>query len=328
MSGGLVRIGAQKSPELAFCLFRIPPKGGRVLWQITNVCNYTCSYCIFSSGPGRPRGELDTARAIAAIEALAERGFSYLKFTGGEPFARKDFLRLMERASELGLEMDVSTNASLVTDACARRLAALTGLSQVHVSVDGPDAPSHEAARGPATFEPTVRGLIRLVEAGVRVRAGCALFEGNERQMPELAAACRDWGVAELIFSLMEPVGRLAGDHSMLCRRPPGEIAREAAALAARYAGSLAISYNNAPPPSGEPQGLCPGGRRFLFIDHLGRVSPCSWLVERDPGCRSELTLNEASLEEILRSRPITSFFESIASAAEAGRLGCPRLWS
>ena len=32
-----------------FCLFRIPENGGRVLWEITNTCNYRCSYCIFSS---------------------------------------------------------------------------------------------------------------------------------------------------------------------------------------------------------------------------------------------------------------------------------------
>ena len=32
-----------------FCLFRIPENGGRVLWEITNTCNYNCSYCIFSS---------------------------------------------------------------------------------------------------------------------------------------------------------------------------------------------------------------------------------------------------------------------------------------
>ena len=43
-----------------FCLFRIPEKGGRVLWEITNTCNYHCSYCIFSCKNKKYENELTT----------------------------------------------------------------------------------------------------------------------------------------------------------------------------------------------------------------------------------------------------------------------------
>jgi len=32
-----------------FCLFNIKEDGARVIREVTNACNYTCSYCIFSS---------------------------------------------------------------------------------------------------------------------------------------------------------------------------------------------------------------------------------------------------------------------------------------
>ena len=51
-----------------FCLFRIPENGGRVLWEITNTCNYHCSYCIFSSESKKYENELSTEEIKKAIK--------------------------------------------------------------------------------------------------------------------------------------------------------------------------------------------------------------------------------------------------------------------
>ena len=56
-----------------FCLFRIPENGGRVLWEITNTCNYHCSYCIFSSESKKYENELSTEEIKKAIKELKEK---------------------------------------------------------------------------------------------------------------------------------------------------------------------------------------------------------------------------------------------------------------
>ncbi len=77
-----------------FCAFRIPENGGRVLWEITNTCNYHCCYCIFSSESKIYENELNTNEVKRVIEELKENHFSYIKFTGGEPFTRKDMIEI------------------------------------------------------------------------------------------------------------------------------------------------------------------------------------------------------------------------------------------
>ena len=56
-----------------FCLFRIPENGGRVLWEITNTCNYHCSYCIFSSETIKYENELTTDEVKRTIKELSKR---------------------------------------------------------------------------------------------------------------------------------------------------------------------------------------------------------------------------------------------------------------
>lgn len=139
-----------------FCLFRIPENGGRVLWEITNTCNYYCSYCIFSSEAKKYEDELTTDEVKRTIKDLKENNFTYIKFTGGEPFTRKDMTEILKYASELGFDMDISTNASLITDEIAKELKNIK-FPMVHVSLDGHDKETHEYVRGKNTFERTLK---------------------------------------------------------------------------------------------------------------------------------------------------------------------------
>ena len=64
----------------SICLFRIPEEGGRVLWEITNSCNYTCGYCIFTAENGKVSGELTTEEVFEVLEGLKTRDCSHIKF--------------------------------------------------------------------------------------------------------------------------------------------------------------------------------------------------------------------------------------------------------
>lgn len=53
-----------------FCLFNIKEDGARVIWEVTNACNYTCSYCIFSSKWGNDQYDLSTENMKRALDDL------------------------------------------------------------------------------------------------------------------------------------------------------------------------------------------------------------------------------------------------------------------
>jgi len=133
----------------SFCLFRIPKKGGRVIWQVTNQCNYRCSYCIFSADFRKPEGELTTAHFLTHARRAQARGFTHLKVTGGEPFIRPDMLEILGYAHQLGFETDISSNASMITRRIAEGIAAAE-VATVHVSLDGPTKELQSGSAAPA----------------------------------------------------------------------------------------------------------------------------------------------------------------------------------
>ena len=68
-------------PQTSLCLFRIPKKTGRVIWEVTNTCNYGCRYCIFSSTSRLHKDELDTQKVFEVIDQLQDNGFTQVKIS-------------------------------------------------------------------------------------------------------------------------------------------------------------------------------------------------------------------------------------------------------
>ncbi len=312
--------GEFETANYDFCLFRIPKDGGRVLWQITNVCNYDCSYCIFASGPQKIKGELNTEEVIKGINDLKNKGFTHIKFTGGEPFVRKDMTDILEYAANAGVIVDVSTNASLITEEKAKRLAQ-AGLNMVHVSVDGHVKEIHDYVRGEGTFERTIQGLQNLVAEGIYVRVGTVIFKQNDSYLRNVVDLCVQQRVNEVIFSIMEPAGRIQGDYSSVTQKSAKELADVIDMLSLEYLGRIKIHHNFTPDAENSSCNSCPGGKKFLYIDNLGRVAPCTWIVERNPEYRSELTVRDG-LEKVLRSAQIQNHLKLIE-----GIKGCPLRW-
>lgn len=286
-----------------FCMFRIPKNGGRVIWEVTNKCNYHCPYCIFSSSNKQKDNELTTKQALNLIDELKELGYTHLKITGGEPFLRKDIMKILTHANSLNLKTDISTNASLITDKVARNLSEL-GLDMVHVSLDGHSKAIHETARGKNTYEPTIRGIKNLTaQPNIYVRIGCLIFKENENYLKEIAEFCKNLGADEIIFSLMEPVGRGNSIKHLISEKPSSYFISKINDI---RLDKIKISYNFPQEIVAAENCTCPGGKRFLFINSIGTVSPCTWITERAPEYIYTKNLHEDTLKNILNESKFT----------------------
>jgi uncharacterized Fe-S cluster-containing radical SAM superfamily protein len=136
-----------------------------------SVCNLACTHCFVSCGPDASTHSLMSRAEVRArvAEALA-MGAQEFYFTGGEPFVNPEMEAILEDTLALA-PATVLTNGTLFTRRRVGFLAALTRRArfslELRVSLDGPDAASHDRFRGEGAFRRTLDGLRALGEAGL-----------------------------------------------------------------------------------------------------------------------------------------------------------------
>jgi len=124
-------------PELSYSEFgeliskktagrRVPLKGSL---ELTLQCNLRCKHCyldgVHDGIPGEQ--ELSTEEWYDILDQLADAGTLWLLMTGGEPFARSDFLDIYTYAKKRGFLITIFTNGTLITPEIADYLADWLG---------------------------------------------------------------------------------------------------------------------------------------------------------------------------------------------------------
>ena len=127
---------------------------------ITFRCNARCGYCNVWQDPvfaGQP--ELDADGLRRCIDQLRSLGVTYLDVTGGEPALHRQLAVAVQHAADLGMTVDVTTNAirfAPVMDAVVPYVATL------NISLDTLSAQRYHAIRGTDTLHRTVALVERL----------------------------------------------------------------------------------------------------------------------------------------------------------------------
>jgi len=285
------------------CKFTLDEDGGKAIWEITHQCNYHCSYCIFSCNSKKISGELSTEECFHVIDELVKNGFKYLKITGGEPFLRKDILDILRYASKRMIT-DISTNASLITEEMVEELNQIP-LKMIHVSLDG-NLKEHEAVRGENTYLRTIRGLECLKKSKNKVRIGSVIHKENENSLENVVKIGEEFLADEVIFSIMELIH--GQDISQCCTKNNEALVSILDEIKKEHP-NICVSYNFGKQPNYVCR--CPGGDKFIYINHLGQISPCTWIAEKDSSFISKGSLKEQELSEIMEEEKLQKFVKS-----------------
>jgi radical SAM protein with 4Fe4S-binding SPASM domain len=145
------------------------------------------------------------------LDDLADLGCFYLTLSGGEVLVRPDFFDIAAHARRRGFAYRVFTNGIGLTEAKAKRLAALDPLT-VEVSLFSADASVHDAiTRVPGSFRRLMRGIELLKAEGLRVYLKSVIMKPNLAGLTELQSFGRKLGVASHTFTA-EVSPRIDGD--------------------------------------------------------------------------------------------------------------------
>lgn len=157
--------------------------------EVTRRCNLRCDFCFV----GWSRDWTTDLPEEVALGATREGAglFPVLHLTGGEPFAYRALFDVIEEGAALGYdEILVNTNATLVTDNVADRLAAYGDRVATTVSLDGPE-PLHDRVRGEGRYREASAGLARLLARGVRSTVATVVTPEVLRALPGFVAEIR-----------------------------------------------------------------------------------------------------------------------------------------
>ncbi|MGC9436133.1 MAG: radical SAM protein, partial [Methanomicrobiales archaeon] len=178
-----------------------------VVWDLTRACNLRCRHCYQRAGRPLPE-ELSTDEALALVDELADAGVVALSLSGGEPLMRRDLFDIAARARDRGMYVSCASNGTLITPDVARRMKE-SGIEYVEISLDAPDAATHDAFRGmPGAFERTCAGVRACVDAGLFTCVAATATRHTCPQVPDLYALSADLGVQRFICFNFIPTGR------------------------------------------------------------------------------------------------------------------------
>ena len=279
-----------------------------VAWELTRRCNLRCAHCRANAGmrkEGRGKrnegNELSFEEAKRVVDDIASFAKPILILTGGEPLLCPHLFELIAYAREKGLKPVIGTNATLIDDAVAAKIAA-AGVPRISVSIDFPTAADHDRFRGvEGAFDAALRGIRAAIRAGVEVQINSTVTKFNRDELPRLHDLAVEVGAKAFHPFLLVPTGRGADladaelstaeyeeSLSWICRRSTTSPLELKPTDAPQYQRVL------------RQQGMCPShptrgclaGTGFAFIGHCGDVQPCGYFdlklgnVREKPFCR------------------------------------------
>lgn len=288
-------------------MHKTPPPHGRgggrndtlrlVAWETTRNCNLSCVHCRAAATNGPYAGELDTDRAFALLDQIAEVGRPIIILTGGEPLLRADIFDIAKYGDDLGLRMVMAPNGTLITPQVAEKMAA-SGIRRISASIDGATKEFHDKFRGvDGAFDAVIRGIEYVKAAGIEFQINTTITKTNLDQIPRILELAEELGAAAHHIFLLVPTGRgkyivdqaidAESYESTLNwfydQREKTSLQLKATCAPHYYRILRQRARNEGKTISFESHGLdavtrgCLAGTGFCFISHTGIVQPCGY---------------------------------------------------
>src|SRR3989442_14272115 len=144
-----------------------------VTLEMTRRCPLECQHCYNNLAMGdlaaRNR-ELSNEEYAGVLTELADMGVIWLLFTGGEIFARKDFLEIYTLAKQKGFLITLFTNGILINEKIADYLREYPPFA-IEITLYGRTRETYEElTQMPGSYDRCMRGIRFLLERGLPLK--------------------------------------------------------------------------------------------------------------------------------------------------------------
>jgi len=250
--------------------------------EVTRRCPLECLHCYNNLPMGdlqARRCELSKEEHFKLLDELAQLGCLWLLYTGGEIFARKDFLEIYTYAKKKGFLITLFTNGTLIGERTADYLRQWPPFA-IEITLYGRTKETYEALTGiPDSYERCLRGIALLRDRGLPLKLKTVPTTVNKHEVLAMRQFAEEELHLEFKFdSLINP--RIDCSQSPLAvRLSPQEVVAldlHSTKVAAEYR-KLAEEEAKHPPAleNIETSYSCGGGMNSFAIDPYGHMSIC-----------------------------------------------------
>jgi len=253
------------------------PANGTI--EVTRRCPLTCAHCYnnlpMSDRAARQR-ELTFEEHCRIVDEIVAAGCFWLLYTGGEIFARKDFLDIYTYAKRSGLIITLFTNGTMITPQIADYLAEWRPFN-IEITLYGYTRETYERLTGiPGSHARCLNGIRLLRERKLPLKLKSVALTINKHELLEMQRFAEDeLGVEFKYDAMMSP--RIDCSQSPLAvRLRPEEIVELDLIDPTRAAEWRRIAAQfNGPVQRAAELYSCGGGVNSFAIDPEGRMSIC-----------------------------------------------------
>jgi radical SAM protein with 4Fe4S-binding SPASM domain len=250
--------------------------------EVTRRCPLECQHCYNNLPMGdhdaRSR-EMSTEEHFRMLDELVEMGCFWLLYTGGEIFARKDFLEIYTYAKKKGFLITLFTNGTLVNEKIADYLVEWPPFA-IEITLYGRTKEIYEElTQIPGSYEKCLRGIKLLRERGLPLKLKTVATSINKHEVFAMKQfAEEELGVEFKFDGQINP--RIDCSQSPLAVRLTPE---EVVALD-MHSPKAAMEYRNLArhdlesPPAPVPDAAvyaCGGGMNSFAINAYGEMGIC-----------------------------------------------------
>src|SRR5246127_1294094 len=250
--------------------------------EVTRRCPLECLHCYNNL----PMGDMDAKRRemtkeehFRVLDELVEMGCFWLLYTGGEIFARKDFLEIYTYAKQKGFLITLFTNGTLINEKIADYLQQWPPFA-IEITLYGRTMETYEALTGiEGSHARCMRGVALLCERGLPLKLKTVPTTINKHEVVAMKEFVEQELHLEFKFdSLINP--RIDCSQSPLgVRLSPEEVV-----VLDMHWPKVAAEHRKAaerdlepgtPPAQNETVYSCGGGVNSFALDPYGRMSIC-----------------------------------------------------
>jgi AdoMet-dependent heme synthase len=290
-----------------------------VIWELTQACDLACVHCRACAIESRNPLELTSEEGFRLLEEVKSFGDPLMVFTGGDPLKRPDLFQLLEHSVSLGLRTTVTPSATpLLTSDTVERFKKC-GVARMAISLDGPDAISHDGFRRvEGSFERTMQALRHAQDIGLPTQVNTTVTRHNMHRLAEISAIVEQFGAKLWSVFFLVATGRASVSQDLTAEEYEEvfdflyrtsktgsiDIKTTEAQHYRRYVAQQRKAEGESGSRASAPEVIqrqagINDGKGFVFVSHTGEIYPSGFLPIAAGNVRRD------SLRTVYRDSPL-----------------------